>query len=181
MTSDPRAVRHIVVMGASGAGKTTLAQGIVDATGWDFLEGDELHPPENVAKMTSGRPLTDEDRWPWLRSVGEWISEREAKGEPAVIACSALRRVYRDLLREGREHVEFLMIEVPAEELHRRLEERTDHYMKASMLQSQLDTLEPLEADEPGVTLRSGGDEGQALADALVELDLQGRDQAGRA
>lgn len=168
-------------MGVSGAGKTTLAQGIVDATGWDFLEGDELHPPENVAKMSSGTPLTDEDRWPWLRAVGEWISGREAKGEPAVIACSALRRSYRDLLREGREHVEFLMIDVPAEELHRRLEERTDHYMKASMLQSQLDTLEPLEGDEPGITLRSDGDEDQALADALAELELADPRQAGRA
>lgn len=174
-------VRHVVVMGASGAGKSTLAKGVVEATGWPFLEGDDLHPESNVEKMSNGVPLTDEDRWPWLRAVGAWISEREAKGESAVVACSALRRAYRDLLREGRDHVEFLMIDVPAEELHRRLEERTDHYMKASMLQSQLDTLEPLEPDEPGFTLESEGDEDQALADALTELGLGGPGQTGRA
>lgn len=165
-------MRHLVVMGVSGAGKTTLAQGVVEATGWDFLEGDELHPQANIDKMSQGRPLTDEDRWPWLRAVGEWISERQAKGESAVVACSALRRVYRDVLREGRPQVEFLLVDVDEAELHRRLEERPDHFMKASLLRSQLETLEPLEPDEVGVVVRSEGDEDQALTGSLRALGI---------
>lgn len=171
-TADADPVRHLVVMGVSGAGKTTLARGVVAATGWTFLEGDELHPQANIDKMASGTPLTDEDRWPWLREIGVWISAREAAGESAVISCSALRRSYRDLLREDRPYVEFLHIDVPEDELYRRLEERTDHFMKASMLRSQLDTLEPIEADEPGVVVRSDGDEEVALAESLRALGL---------
>lgn len=170
--SIPEPVRHLVVMGVSGAGKTTLAEGIVAATGWDFLEGDFLHPQSNIDKMAHGTPLTDEDRWPWLEAVGEWISERERRGVSAVIACSALRRAYRDLLREGRPHVEFLLLDVDEDELYRRLEERTDHFMKASMLRYQLDTLEPIEVDEPGRIVASDGDEASALRASLRALRL---------
>ncbi|MCM3554448.1 gluconokinase [Janibacter melonis] len=172
MSTDAQPIRHVVVMGVSGAGKTTLAEGVVAATGWAFLEGDRLHPEANIAKMAEGHPLTDEDRWPWLRAIGEWVSDREAKGESAVIACSALKRSYRDLLREGREHVEFFLLDVPEEELYRRLETREGHYMKASMLRSQLDTLEPFGADEPARTLRSDGDEDEALRETLELLGL---------
>src|SRR6478735_3329764 len=94
----------VVVMGVSGTGKTTVARGIAAATGWEFAEGDDFHSEANVAKMRAAEPLTDDDRWPWLESIGDWISGKEAVGESAVVACSALRRVYRDLLRRGRPH-----------------------------------------------------------------------------
>src|SRR6478752_6936524 len=92
----------IVVMGVSGAGKTTVGRGIAEAMGWEYAEGDDFHPEANVAKMASGHPLTDEDRWPWLHAIGDWLGARERAGESAVVTCSALRRVYRDLLRDGR-------------------------------------------------------------------------------
>jgi carbohydrate kinase (thermoresistant glucokinase family) len=88
----------IVVMGVSGSGKTTVAKGLAAAEGWTILEGDSFHPPANVAKMASGIPLTDEDRWPWLRAIAAAIDAFRARGESAVVACSALRRVYRDIL-----------------------------------------------------------------------------------
>ena len=174
------AIRHLVVMGVSGAGKTTLAKGVADATGWDFLEGDALHPRANIAKMASGHPLTDEDRWPWLEAIGDWIDARERERESAVIACSALKRSYRDLLCEGRPHVEFFLIDVPEEELHRRLEQRDDHFMKASMLRSQLDTLErPDPRTEPAAVLRSDGDEDEALRLTLEALGVEDASHAG--
>ena len=88
---------HVVVMGVSGSGKTTVAEGVADRTGWIFAEADAFHPQANIDKMASGTPLTDEDRWPWLESIGEWISAKEGRGESAVVTCSALRRVHRDL------------------------------------------------------------------------------------
>src|SRR4051812_12223696 len=86
----------VVVMGVSGTGKTTVAKGISTIMGWEFAEGDAFHPEANVAKMASGHPLTDEDRWPWLARIGDWITAKEDVGESAVVACSALRRAYRD-------------------------------------------------------------------------------------
>ena len=100
----------LVVMGVSGSGKSTVAGILAGQLGWDLEEGDDLHPATNVAKMHAGIPLTDEDRWPWLEAIGDWISAKEARGESAVVTCSALRRVYRDLLREGRPHVRFLHV-----------------------------------------------------------------------
>ena len=112
--------------------------------GWEFAEGDAFHSEANVAKMHSGQPLTDDDRWPWLESIGDWISGKEDAGESAVVTCSALRRVYRDLLRRGRPHVRFLHVEAPSEVIQDRMEHRPGHYMPASLLPSQLATLEPL-------------------------------------
>jgi gluconokinase len=166
------APQYVVVMGVSGSGKTTLAVGIADHEHWLYQEGDELHPPANVAKMSRGEPLTDEDRWPWLDAIGRWLDERAAAGESAVLTCSALRRVYRDRLREGRPGVRFCHVAVSAETLRTRLEQRRDHYMPASLLPSQLATLEPLAADEPGVTVSAEGDPAHVLAGALGALGL---------
>ena len=150
---------HLVVMGVSGSGKTTVAEGIVERTGWVFAEADAFHPQANIDKMASGTPLTDEDRWPWLRHLGAWMAEHGAKGEDTVITCSALKRVYRDVLRAevealGAGHrVVFAHLDGSAEIIAARLEGRQGHFMPASLLQSQIDTLEDLEPDEDGVAL----------------------------
>jgi gluconokinase len=163
-------------MGVSGSGKTTLAEGIARRLHWTFQEGDELHPRANVEKMSRGEPLTDDDRWPWLDAIGRWLDERVAAGESAVITCSALRRVYRDRLRRGRPEVVFCHVVASADTIGERLEHRRGHYMPASLLPSQLATLEPLEPDEPGVTVTADGDPGEVLAEALERLGL---DQEG--
>jgi gluconokinase len=160
----------LVVMGVSGSGKTTVAQGVADALGWAYAEGDDFHPRENVAKMAAGQPLDDEDRWPWLRAIAQSIGASEEAGQNQVVTCSALKRSYRDLLRRGHPSVRFCLLDVSPDELSRRLESRRGHYMPASLLDSQLATLEPLGADEPGITVPADTDpEGvrAAVLDAL--------------
>ena len=146
--------RHIVVMGVSGCGKTTVAQRIAAATGWEFAEADQFHSPDKVAKMAAGTPLTDEDRWPWLRRLADWMGDRAAAGTSTVIACSALRRAYRDVLRSGPPHaVDFVHLDGPVEVVAQRLAVRSGHYMPASLLASQVATLEPLAPEEGGFVL----------------------------
>jgi gluconokinase len=164
----------VVVMGVSGSGKTTLAAALADALGCDFLEGDALHPPANVAKMARGEPLTDDDRRPWLETIGSWIDVRRGLGRRAVVTCSALRRSYRDTLRAGRPGVRFCLVAVSPEALAERLKTRRGHYMPASLLPSQLATLEPLEPDEPGVTISGDGTPDEVLRTALAALGLDG-------
>ena len=159
-------------MGVSGVGKTTVAKGISAALGWSFAEGDEFHPEANVEKMAAGQPLTDDDRWPWLRSIGDWMSEEIAAGRSGVVTCSALRRAYRDLLREGRPQVVFCHLTADADLVGDRMSQRTDHYMPASLLPSQLATLEPLEPDEPGVVVSVAGEAADVIARALAALGL---------
>jgi gluconokinase len=166
----------VVVMGVSGSGKTTLAEGIAARLHWRFQEGDELHPRANVEKMSRGEPLTDDDRQPWLDAIGRWLDERAAAGESAVLTCSALRRVYRDRMREGRPGVRFCHVVASPQTLRDRLQHRRGHYMPASLLSSQLATLEPLADDEPGVTVSADGSPEDALAEAL---ELLGLDQEG--
>jgi len=168
-------VRHIVVMGVSGVGKTTIAKGISTYTGWTFAEGDAFHPEVNVAKMHEGHPLTDEDRWPWLRAIGAWMSAEIAEGRSAVITCSALRRVYRDLLREGRPEVEFCHLAAQQDLIGDRLSHRGGHFMPPSLLPSQLATLEPLEDDEPGTTVSVEGAVPDVLARVVASLHLPDR------
>jgi gluconokinase len=163
----------VVVMGVSGSGKTTVARGIAEAMRWEFAEGDDFHSEANVAKMASGHPLTDEDRLPWLRSVGEWLSAHERTGRSAVATCSALRRVYRDMLREGRPDVRFCHVEADAALIKNRLEDRSGHYMSPSLLPSQLATLEPLQPDEPGVAVSVAGSPEEIVERALGALGLQ--------
>lgn len=166
----------VIVMGVSGSGKTTLARGLAQHLHWEFQEGDELHPRSNVAKMSRGEPLTDEDRRPWLEAIGHWIDERERDGTSAVLTCSALRRTYRDLLREGRPGVVFCHVTADPDVLRSRVEARRGHYMPPSLLPSQLATLEPLEPDEAGFTVSAEGEPGEVLHEALSRLaaDQQG-------
>ena len=147
------ATRHVVVMGVSGSGKTTVAHGIAAATNLLFAEADDFHSRANVEKMRAGIPLTDEDRWPWLHDLAAWMAERAAEGRSTVIACSALRRVYRDVLASGPPTVDFVHLDGHVDVIRDRLAARSGHYMPASLLDSQVSTLEPLQPDESGIVL----------------------------
>lgn len=161
---------HIVVMGVSGAGKTTVATRLAGVLGRPFAEADDMHPPANVAKMSAGTPLTDEDRRPWLATVRDWLTAQSAQGHSAVVTCSALRRVYRDVLREAAGGVRFVHLDGDPELLAVRMTTRKGHFMPPSLLRSQLDTLEPLEADEDGVRIPVDGDPDEIVAEALRRL-----------
>ncbi len=141
----------VVVMGVSGAGKSTVAAALASQLGWDLADGDDFHPPSNLAKMTGGVPLTDSDRWPWLANIAEWIDAEIKAGRRGVVACSALKRSYRDRL--CRPEVLFVYLDVPRLELERRLTQRTGHFMPPSLLDSQLTALEPPANDEPALTV----------------------------
>jgi gluconokinase len=160
-------------MGVSGSGKTTLARSIADRMGWEFLEGDDLHPRANVEKMSAGIPLEDEDRWPWLRAIGDWIDTHADAGRSGVITCSALKRAYRDLLVEGREGVQFCHVQVEARLIEERVAARRGHYMPPSLLPSQLKTLEPLAPDEPGVVVSADTAPEEMVREAMRLLDLE--------
>jgi gluconokinase len=163
----------IVVMGVSGSGKSTVAATLVDRLGWEFAEGDDFHPPANVEKMRAGHPLDDEDRWPWLRSLAAWIGEHERAGRSVVVTCSALKRSYRDLLREGHPSVWFAHVTASPELIRDRMEHRTGHYMPASLLDSQLATLEPLRDDEPGARVSGAGSPPSVVTELLAALDAE--------
>jgi gluconokinase len=139
-------------MGVSGTGKTTVAEELRRRLGWDFLEGDSLHPPSSVEKMAAGVPLTDEDRAPWLEALAAWTAAQHEQGLPTILTCSALRRCYREVLRDGAPGTVFVHLVGARELLLGRMTARSGHFMPASMLDSQLQTLEALEPDEPGRT-----------------------------
>jgi gluconokinase len=160
----------LVVMGVSGVGKTSVAAELVERTGWAFVEGDDLHPEANRAKMTAGIALDDDDRWPWLRRVAAWIGEQEQAGHGAVVTCSALKRSYRDLLRDGHPSVRFVHLLAPPELIKSRVDARRGHYMPPSLLASQLATLEPLDADEPGIGVDTSGEPAEVAERALHAL-----------
>ncbi len=163
----------IVVMGVSGSGKTTIATGIATALGWEFAEGDDFHPPANVDKMRAGIPLDDDDRWPWLRSLAAWIGEHERAGRNVVVTCSALKRSYRDLLRDGHPSVWFAQVTADPDLIRERIEHRSGHYMPASLLDSQLSTLEPLADDEPGARISGAGSPASVVDELLAVLDAE--------
>ncbi|MET7750625.1 gluconokinase [Micromonospora sp. NPDC005367] len=172
MTGERPPTRHVVVMGVSGAGKTTVARGISEVTGLLFAEADEFHPAENVARMRAGVPLDDAARLPWLRELAGWMAARAAEGRSTVLACSALRRSYRDVLRLGPPGVDFVHLDGPAEVIRDRMARRTGHFMPASLLESQLATLEPAEPDESVLVLDVSLNPEQLVAAAIDGLDL---------
>jgi len=143
----------IVVMGVSGSGKSTVGAALAGALGWAFEDGDAFHPPGNVAKMRAGTPLTDEDRWPWLAALAGRIARARAEGGGVVIACSALRRAYRDRLRDGHTDIRFLHLTGDQALILARQAARRGHYMPASLVASQFATLEPPEAEADVVEL----------------------------
>jgi gluconokinase len=158
---------QIVVMGVSGSGKSTLAQILAERLGCEMAEADTFHSPANVAKMAAGTPLNDEDRAPWLRDLAVWIGERDRAGRQAVITCSALKRMYRDVLRAASPHLVFLHLKGPRELIAERMEHRPGHYMPVSLLDSQISALEPLGPDECGIVLEVS-ESPNALADAAL-------------
>ncbi|HEY2050891.1 MAG TPA: gluconokinase [Caulobacteraceae bacterium] len=143
----------LVVMGVSGSGKTTVAKPLAQALGWPFEEGDDLHPAANVAKMRAGHPLDDEDRKPWLEAIGRWIDAQAAKREAGVITCSALKRAYRDQIRQGRPQVTLVFLEGSKALIAERLSHRHGHFMPPSLLDSQFEALEAPGPDEPVITV----------------------------
>jgi gluconokinase len=147
------AARPIVVMGVSGAGKSSVGAALAELLETPFVDADTLHPLTNVEKMMAGVPLTDEDRWPWLDRVGAELAATTEAG--LVMACSALRRAYRDAIRTRSPQTVFVLLDADGPLRHERLTQRPGHFMPASLLRSQLETLGPLEADEAGLTVKS--------------------------
>ena len=152
----------IVVMGVSGSGKSTVGAALAQRLRVPFADADDFHPEANVAKMSAGHALNDEDRHPWLDAIGDWLANH--CGEGGVMSCSALKRTYRDQLRKHCPQVRFLHLSGSPEVIGRRQASRPGHFMPASLLASQFDTLEPLEADEHGVVVDVDQD-----IDAVVE------------
>jgi len=159
----------IVVMGVAGCGKTTVGRALAERLEMPFQEGDALHPPANVAKMAGGTPLTDDDRTPWLAAVAAWIDERRRAGTGGVISCSALKRGYRQVLVGDRPDVRLVYLQGDEPLLAARLAARTDHFMPASLLASQLATLEEPAASERPIVVSAALPVAR-LVDTLVPL-----------
>jgi gluconokinase len=164
---------HILVMGPAGSGKSSVAAAVARALGLEMIEGDDHHPPANVAKMAAGIPLSDDDRRPWLDGLAALIAERHERGEGTVLACSALRRAYRDILRSANPPEESFVVELVADEdaLRERMAARTGHYMPPSLLESQLATLERLGEDESGVRVDASQTLDVVIAEGISALD----------
>lgn len=145
----------VVVMGVAGTGKTTIGPLVAAALGVPYAEGDDFHPAANVAKMSAGVPLDDDDRWPWLDAIGRWAHGRAGLG--GVVSSSALKRAYRDRLRAAAPGLVFLHLTGDRELIERRMGERKGHFMPTALLDSQFATLQPLEADEAGVAVDVAG------------------------
>ncbi|MEX6506118.1 gluconokinase [Jiella sp. M17.18] len=152
MTGEDRPTA-LVVMGPSGVGKTTTAEGLAERLSWPFAEADQFHPAANIEKMTSGIPLNDDDRAPWLAAIRDWISAQADQGISTVLTCSALKRRYRDVLRQAHARVRFVSLVADPELVAGRLAHRKGHFMPASLLTSQYADLEPLQPDEDGVNV----------------------------
>jgi gluconokinase len=160
----------VVVMGVSGSGKTTVAAGIAQAEGWTLLEGDSFHPPANVAKMHAGTPLTDEDRWPWLRAIAAREDELLASDQSAAVACSALKRSYRDILIGGRAGTILIYLSGSQALIAERMKARKGHFMPPALLDSQFATLEAPGPDERPIVVDIAGSAEAIVADAVRQL-----------
>jgi gluconokinase len=159
----------LIVMGVSGSGKSTIAEKLAERLRWSYEDGDRFHPASNVAKMSAGHPLTDEDRWPWLQAIANEIDRVCGTGQHAVIACSALKRAYRDILVHGRGDVRIVYLQGSQELIAKRMAARKHHFMPAGLLDSQFATLEPPDAGENPVTVSI-----DAPVDTIVDDIIRG-------
>ena len=162
----------LVVMGVSGSGKSTIADRLAVRLDWRFEDGDGFHPPSNVAKMSAGQPLTDEDRWPWLRAIADEIDRLSAAGERAVIACSALKRSYREILVHGRNDVRIVFLDGTQDLIAGRLAARKGHFMPPGLLASQFKTLERPGADERPIIVSIDAPVERIVDDIVSQLNL---------
>jgi gluconokinase len=175
----------LVVMGVSGSGKSTIADKLAERLGWRYEDGDKFHPAGNVAKMSAGHPLTDEDRWPWLQAIADEIDRVCKAGGHVVIACSALKRAYRDILVHGRDDVRIIYLDGTEQLIADRLGRRQGHFMPAGLLASQFGTLQPPASDENAVTVSIDASVDAIVDDIVRQLglnpvngDLAGRNRA---
>jgi gluconokinase len=162
----------LVVMGVSGSGKSTIAERLAARLGWRYEDGDRFHPPANVAKMSAGHPLTDEDRWPWLQAIADEIDRICKADRRAVIACSALKRTYRDVLVHGRDDVRIVFLNGTQALIAERLAIRKGHFMPPGLLASQFKTLEPPQPGEQPVTVSIDASVETIVDDIIRQLDL---------
>jgi gluconokinase len=173
VADEPEAIPcALVVMGVSGSGKSTIADKLAERLGWTFEDGDRFHPASNVAKMRAGHPLTDEDRWPWLKAIADEIDRVCKAGERAVIACSALKHAYRDVLVHGRKDVRIVFLRGTQALIAERLALRKDHFMPPGLLDSQFKTLEPPEKSEHPVTVSIDASVETIVEDIVRQLKL---------
>jgi gluconokinase len=162
----------LVVMGVSGSGKSTIAEKLAERLAWRYEDGDRFHPASNVAKMSAGHPLTDEDRWPWLLAIANEIDRVCMAGEHAVIACSALKRAYRDVLVHGRSDVRIVFLKGTQQLVAHRLAQRKNHFMPPGLLDSQFNTLEPPDAGENPITVSIDASVETIVDDIVRQLGL---------
>lgn len=162
----------LVLMGVSGSGKSTIADALAKRIGWRCEDGDRFHPAANVAKMSAGQPLTDEDRWPWLKAIADEIDRLCGKDQHAVIACSALKLAYRQVLVHGRDDVRIVFLDGTQDLIAKRLAARKGHFMPADLLDSQFRTLEPPKPDEGAVTVSIDAPVEAIVADIIAKLKL---------
>jgi gluconokinase len=160
----------VVVMGVSGSGKSTVGALLAARLQWEFADADWFHSAANIDKMHAGIPLTDDDRWPWLAAMAAWIEELRRNGAHGVLACSALKRRYRDVLRGGREDVRFAYLEGEEKLIARRLAARHEHFMPPALLRSQFDALEAPGADENPITVPIEAPPGEIAARIVPAL-----------
>ena len=167
----------IVVMGVAGSGKTTIGEKLAERLGWPYEDADKFHPRANVEKMSAGHPLTDEDRWPWLRAIADEIDRVCSRDGHVVIGCSALKRAYRDVLVHGRDDVRIVYLDGTQELIARRLKARKGHFMPPALLDSQFKALQPPGDDEHPVTVSIDAPVEAIVDDIMRKLgaDLDGK------
>jgi gluconokinase len=172
ITPPPRPrLTALIFMGVSGSGKSTAAAHVATRLGWPMIEGDDLHPPANIAKMSQGIPLTDADRKPWLETIAAHIDDWRRAGVQGIITCSSLKRAYRDSLRAGHTDVRFVYLKGSYDLLLDRMQHRTRHFMPPSLLKSQFDTLEEPGPDE-AIIVNLDQTEAAIVTDTLAQLGL---------
>ena len=161
----------LILMGVSGSGKTTIGVALAEALGWRFFDGDDFHPRANVDKMSRGEPLDDNDRAPWLRRLQALIAQQLDQGQSAIIASSALKRAYRELLRDGNPGARLVYLKGNFDLIHARMSGRDDHFMPKELLQSQFDALEEPDPDERPLVVAIDGSIGEIVARIRAALD----------